>query len=134
MRTYKLHLQDATHYECIEAAVSFVGQDRSGSFGILAGHARMITSLVFGLARYRTEAAGWVYLAMPGGLLYFVDNQLYLSTRRFLKDADYERIMLALEEQLLTEEEGLYKIKESLHRLEEEMLKRLWRMKRAEGL
>ena len=32
---------------------SFIGEDDSGSFGILAGHARMMTMLGFGLARFR---------------------------------------------------------------------------------
>lgn len=131
MKTFVLHLQDAGQYERIEDAVNFVGEDASGSFGILAGHERMMTSLVFGLARYRTAAGHWEFLAMPGGLLYFTENQLYISTRRYLRDADYQRISLALDQQIQAEEEGLDKIRESLHRLEEEMFKRLWRLRRA---
>jgi F-type H+-transporting ATPase subunit epsilon len=130
MKSFVLHLQDGTHYERIDGVTSFVGEDDSGSFGILAGHARFMTTLVFGLARFRVGEESWVYLALPGAVLYFVDNELHLATRSFLRDADYERISAALQERLLTEEENLRGLKESLRAMEEEMLRRLWSMRR----
>ena len=130
MKPFVLHLQDATHYERVDQVVSFVGQDDSGLFGILADHARMMTVLSFGLARYRTRDNRWHYLALPRALLYCVDNNLYLSTRRYIQDDEYARISQALEEQLVGEETELSSIKESVHRLEEEMFRRLWRMGR----
>jgi F-type H+-transporting ATPase subunit epsilon len=132
MKSFVLHLQDATHYERIDQVASFVGQDDSGLFGILAGHARMMTVLAFGLARYRTTNDRWHFLAVPRGLLYCVDDNLYLSARRYIRDDDYAQISQALEDQLVTEEAALRSIKDSLHRLEEEMFKRLWRMGRGE--
>lgn len=130
MKSFSLKLQDATHSEEIAGVTSFVGEDKSGSFGILAGHARMMTSLVIGLARFRIGEAAWKYLALPGAILYFHDNTLTLSTRRYLLDDDYMRISRDLEEQLLTEEAKLHSTKESLHHMEEEVLKRLWEMGR----
>ena len=53
MNTFTMLLQDETRAEKIEGVSSFVGEDISGSFGILAGHTRMMTILVMGLARYR---------------------------------------------------------------------------------
>jgi len=132
MKSFVLHLQDATHYELIDQVTSFVGQDDSGLFGILADHARMMTVLAFGLARYRTTDERWHFLAVPRGLLYCVDNNLYLSARRYIRDDEYVRISQALEEQLVTEETALRTIKDSLQKLEEEMFKRLWRMGRGE--
>ncbi len=132
MKSFVLHLQDATHYERIDQVASFVGQDDSGLFGILAGHVRMMTVLAFGLARYRTTDDRWHFLAVPRGLLYCIDNNLYLSARRYIRDDDYAQISQALEDQLVTEETSLHRIKDSLHRLEEEMFKRLWRMGRGE--
>ncbi len=125
-----MHVQSATQYEHIEGVTSFVGEDESGSFGIRARHERMATALSYGLARYQLQQGVWRYLAFPGGILYFADNALYVSTRRFLHDADYERISAGLLEQLLKEEEELRAIKESLHRLEQEMFRRLWQMGR----
>lgn len=125
-----MHLQSATQYERIKNVTSFVGEDESGSFGIRACHERMTTALSYGLARYRLQDASWRYLAFPQGILYFVGNELYISTRRFLHDADYQRISMGLLEQLLKEDEELRAIRESLHRLEQEMFRRLWQMGR----
>ena len=96
MSGFTLHLQSATQYECIDDATSFVGQDASGSFGLLAGHARFMTVLGFGLTRFRVGQGDWEFLALPGGLVYFTGNQLYLNTRRYLRGQDYERIRAAL--------------------------------------
>jgi len=138
MKTFSLHVQSATQYEHIEHVSSFVGEDASGSFGILANHGRMTTALSYGLARYQTqqdqaEQDTWRYLAFPGGILYFAGNALYISTRRFLHDEDYQRISAGLLEQLLKEEEELRTIKERMYRLEQEMFRRLWQMGRRGG-
>lgn len=132
MSGFVLHLQDAAHSERVEGVRSFVGEDSSGSFGLLPGHSRFMTTLVFGLARYRTGSGPWEFLAVPGALVYFVDNELFLSTRRYVRDSDYERISSVLAEQLVSEEERLRDIRDSLHRMEQEMLRRLWQMGRGE--
>ncbi len=128
MKTFTLSLHDATHSEQFQEVTSFVGEDTSGSFGILAGHMRMMTTLVIGLARFRLGENTWKYLALPGAVLYFHDNVLTLNTRHYLLDDDYLRISEALQQQLLAEEEKLHAMKESLHHMEEEVLKRLWEM------
>lgn len=133
MNTFALIVSDATHSERIEGVTSFVGEDASGSFGILAGHARTMTTLVFGLARFRSADTDWRYLALPGAVLYFVDNELTIGTRRYLMDSDYEQISAALQKQLLAEEDNLRATKESLHRMDEEVLRRMWAMRREYG-
>lgn len=133
MSTFILHLQATMQYERIDGVTSFIGEDASGQFGLMAGHERMMTILVFGLMRYRTENDDWYYLAVPGGVLYFIDNELFLSTRRYFQDQDYQRINTVLQEELTAEEKTLHSIKESLHHMEEEMLKRLWKMGRSGG-
>jgi len=133
MKTFTLQLQDSTRAQEIRTVTSFVGEDASGSFGIFAGHARMMTSLVIGLARFRIDNQEWQYLALPGALLYFHDNILTLSTRHYLLDNDYMRISEALQRQLLSEEENLHSMKQSLHRMEEELLKRMWEIGRPGG-
>ncbi len=130
MSTFTLLLQDATRSERIRDVDAFVGEDASGSFGILAGHARMMTSTVIGLARFRSAGQDWQYLAMPGAVLYFCDNTLTLSTRRYLRDADYSRISVELRSQLLAEEEKLRATRDSLRHMEETLLKHLWDMGR----
>ena len=133
MNSFTLRLQDATRSETIDDVTSFVGEDESGSFGILAGHARTMTVLTIGLARFRVGEERWTYLAVPGGILYFGDGVLTLSTRRYFVDDDYMRISETLQQQLLVEEQELYSMKKSLHKMEHEVLKRLWEMSR-EGI
>ena len=133
MNSFVLHLQDATRYERMEGVTSFVGEDRSGSFGIWAGHARLMTSLVFGLARFRIADQPWQFLAMPGALLYVTHNDLYLSTRRYVRDDSYERLSQVLAHELMIEDQQLRVMKDNLKRLEQAMLQRLWKTGVGEG-
>lgn len=133
MRMFTLVLSSATRSERIGEVLSFVGEDASGSFGILAGHGRMMTILAPGLARFRGVDQNWRYLACPGAVLYFYNDSLSISTRRYLLDDDYERIADALERQLLEEENQLRTMKESLRHMEEQVLKRMWEMSRQKG-
>jgi F-type H+-transporting ATPase subunit epsilon len=128
MKTFVVHLQSATQYERISDAVSFVGADASGSFGIWAGHERMIATLGVGLARCRTADGNWQYVAMPGGVLYFVRGELTVSTRRYLRGAEFGSMSDALRDQLLAEEEKLREVRQTLARLEDEMLRHLQRL------
>jgi F-type H+-transporting ATPase subunit epsilon len=130
VKSFTLRLQDATRSQEIAGVTSFVGEDNSGSFGILAGHERLMASLIIGLARFRIGDGNWQYLALPKAVLYFQDDILTLSTRRYLQDEDYTRISQALQRQLLVEEEQLHSMKESLRRMEQEVLQRLWELHR----
>ena len=126
MSAITLLLLSSTEKNEVTGVTSFVGEDASGIFGILPGRSRMMTSLVFGLARFRVGNEPWQYLALPGALLYFVDNRLQICTHRYLIDADYDHISALLQEQLLAEEEGLKTMRRSLHRMEEQIMRRLW--------
>ena len=130
MKSFTLKLQDAMRSEEIGGVSVFVGEDSTGSFGIRAGHARFMTILKIGLARFRVGEGAWAYLASAGAVLYFHDDTLTLSSRRYLLDEDYMRISRALQEQLLAEEETLQAMKNSLHRMEQAILRRLWEIGR----
>ncbi|MCP9448204.1 MAG: hypothetical protein NNA22_11640 [Nitrospira sp.] len=130
MNTFTLHLQDAVRTERIEDVVSFVGRDSSGSFGILAGHERLITVVEFGLARFRRVDQPWEYLALPEAVLYATGDDVMICTRRFLRDDNYERIARELDERLRVEEVELRGIKDRVHRLQEELFRRLWQLRR----
>lgn len=130
MKSFVMHLESATQYERVPDVVSFVGADTTGNFGILAGHARMMAVLEFGLARFRTVGRGWEFLALSGALVYFVDGVLHLSTRRYLRDTDHRLIATRLQQELAAEEHALGALRRQLRQLEEEMLKRLWKMGR----
>ncbi len=131
MHSYTLYLHDSRNSLCVEEVASFVGEDESGRFGILPGHARMMTVLLFGLARFRCLGEdSWQYLAMPGGVLYFADNTLHLACRHYLLDKNYQRISRRLVEELLAEEELLHEVRLSVKRMEEALFKRMYEMQR----
>jgi F-type H+-transporting ATPase subunit epsilon len=130
MNSFVMNLYDATNELSIEDVSTFVGMDASGSFGIQANHDRFMTTLVFGLARFRQESEDWQYLALPGGVLYFKNNVLTVSTRHFLVDTNFERISTLLDQQLITEEDNLRATRLSLHRMEQAMLKRMVSLQR----
>ncbi|MCU0934067.1 MAG: hypothetical protein MUE86_06455 [Thiobacillaceae bacterium] len=125
MNTFSLHLFAADRGEVIEDLASFTGEDQSGGFGLLAHHDRFMTALTFGLARLRFADGRHEYLGLPGGLLYFLDNALRISTRRYLRDTDLSRLTGALSRELLEEEQALEQTRHKLHRLEAELLRRL---------
>jgi F-type H+-transporting ATPase subunit epsilon len=131
MSTFTLVLQDANGEERVADVASFVGEDSSGSFGILAGHAPMVASLVVGLARFRCEAADWEYVALPSAVLRFESNVLTLATRHYLRGSDYTRISADLAHELVAEEKELASVKQSLRRMEEELFVRLSELERA---
>lgn len=131
MNTFTIHLQSATQYEQLDDIVSFVGTDSSGSFGIMAGHARMMSCVKFGLMQFKHKDSVIEYLALPGGVIYFIDNQLFLSTRHYFRSKNYAEIVDELNNQLRTEEKAVQDIRETLSRLDENILKRLWEMQRA---
>lgn len=128
MTPFTLHLQSATQYARFDDVESFVARDASGAFGLLARHERMMTVLGYGLARFRTTGSDWHYLALPGGLLYLVDGELYLSTRRYVLGDDFRTVAAAIDSTLMAEESALRSLKESVVRLEREMVRRLWRL------
>lgn len=134
MKSFVFSLLDATHSTEIEGVTSFIGEDQTGSFGLLANHSRFMTVLSTGIAKYRTRDSDWKYLAAAGGVLYFKNNHLTLCTYRFLLDDDYSRISQALEQQLVIEEEKSQTFKQSLRHMEEEVFMRLWKMGKRETI
>lgn len=133
MNQFTLNLFAATQEQRVTNVTSFVGEDSSGYFGIQAHHARFMTTLVFGLARFKMAAEAWQYLALPGAVLVFNNNELTLSTQHFLIDTDLERISGVLQQQMTANEDDLRATRESLDRMEQAMLKRMLTLKRKTG-
>jgi len=125
---FTLHLQSATQYARLEGVQSFVARDASGAFGLMAKAERLMTVLGYGLARFRGADGAWHYLALPGGVVYFVDNELFLSTRRYVLGDDLGTVAAAVESTLVAEDRSLRSLKDSVARLEREIVRRLWRL------
>ena len=125
MNTFRVQLLGTDRGEAIDGVASFVGEDASGSFGLMAHHQRFMTVLAFGLARLTLADGSRQYLGLPGGLLYFVDNELRISTRRYLMGTDAAAIASVLAKEMLAEEQALALTRQKLHRLEAEMVQRM---------
>jgi len=125
MNTFRVQFLAGDRAQAIDGVTSFVGEDPSGSFGLMAHHARFMTVLSFGLARLRAGDGPWQYVGLPGGLAYFVDNELRVSTRRFVTGGDAAAIAGLLTQQMLAEEQALARTRRKLRRLEAQMLERL---------
>jgi F-type H+-transporting ATPase subunit epsilon len=129
MSSFVLNLFASDQVQCIEGVTAFVGEDASGSFGIQAHHARFMTTLFFGLARFKQAEDVWHYLAVPSAVLYFNDNALTITTQHFLLDSNLERISNLLQQQWANQEDEVRATRESLKRMEQAMLKRLMSLK-----
>ena len=134
MGTSRLRLISPTRLEQIDEIVSFVGRDASGSFGILANAFRRITALSFGVAtlRKRTDQLNtWLF---PGG--FFISWRMssglqppaLFAARRWKKSL---RRWIGI---VRMEEENIREIKQSLHHLDEEILRRLSTIGRRVGV
>ncbi|HEU5451941.1 MAG TPA: hypothetical protein VFU76_08150 [Terriglobales bacterium] len=133
MTGFVMHLQGASQYRRFEQVESFVGEDPGGAFGLLAAHERFMTPLAFGLAKFRCAGRDWEYLATVGGIAYFVENELYVNSRRFFIDADYETISTKLNTELAADATRSKELRVSLQHIEEAMLRSLWELSRTEG-
>jgi F-type H+-transporting ATPase subunit epsilon len=128
MTTFALTLQSPMLSQRIDGVTSLVARDRSGSFGVLAGHARMITLVEAGLLRFRCGGDTWEYAACAGGVLYVRGAEAVVCTSRFVTGTDYSRLTDTLEAQLRAERESLKSQRSHVARIEEEMMRRLWRL------
>ena len=82
--SFNVSLQSPFSSRVIAGVRSVATVDATGSFGILARHERMMTILEFGFTTVGTIDDGTLYVAHPGGVIYFSANTLYLVTNRFL--------------------------------------------------
>jgi len=130
MSGFTVQLQSAVQCERLEGVVSFVGEDASGSFGLMKGHGRFVTTLTFGLAQLGYDDGRRDYLALPEAVAYFDGDQLTISARRYLRGVDYTRISEVLRDEMVQEEQILGEFKHSLEQMERAMMLRLWRIGR----
>lgn len=129
MKTFTLELLSPTSAELLNNVVSFVARDSSGSFGILPDARRRIAALSYGLAVARFADGRVEYLGLPGGLLYFLNNRLQITCESFVRDSNSEKITEVLQQKRKKDENAVSEIKRSLHRLDEEILRRLSQVK-----
>ena len=135
MNRFQLILQDMTRQWRDEQVQSFVASDASGSFGIQAGHETFVTCLRPGLARFLGGDDKWHYIAQPGAVLWFADDQLYLSTAQFILSDQRDQLLEQMDEEWKAAAEALGSTKRSIAQVEQALARKLWEMnKRGEIL
>ena len=77
------------------------------------------------MTRLRASSGQTLYLALPGGVLYFSNDNLTISTRHFVVSDNFEQVLKTLQQDILDEEIQLQTLKKSFHALEKELMKRL---------
>src|SRR5574343_1227263 len=125
MNAFTLALLDSRGTEVFANVSQFVGADTQGSFGILAGHVHTVTLLRYGLARFCDLCGVWRYLALPGGVLRFVDNTLTVSTVRYFLGDDRELISDQLAEEMARSDSEVHSARATLSEIEHSLVRRL---------
>jgi F-type H+-transporting ATPase subunit epsilon len=125
MRTFALRLLDSHGSEAFGDVVQFIGADGSGSFGVLAGHARMVAVLRYGLARFVDAAGRWRYLSLPGGVLRFADNRMTVTTVRYFLGEDRARICRQLEDEMAKADSAVHASRATLVEIDHALVRRL---------
>jgi F-type H+-transporting ATPase subunit epsilon len=125
MSTFALDLLDSRGADRFGDVVQFIAADASGSFGVLAGHARLVAVLRYGLARFVDAAGRWRYLAVPGGVVSFADNRLTLATVRYFLGEDRARILRELEAQMAKADSDVHASRATLAEIEHALVRRL---------
>lgn len=125
MNTFVLHLLDSHSTQRFDKVKQFIGADSSGSFGLLAGHAKMVAVLRYGLARFVDISGKWHYLALPGGVLSFGDNELTLVTVRYFLGEDRASICQRLADEMAVTDSDIHRSRATLVEIEHSLIRRL---------
>ena len=125
MNTFVLHLLDSHGSHRFEDVKQFIGADKSGSFGLLAGHLKMVAVLRYGLARFVDASGKWQYLSLPGGVLNFSNNKLTVVTVRYFLGEDRTSICQRLEEEMAATDSDIHRSHATLVEIEHSLIRRL---------
>ena len=108
----------------IKNVTYFRGEDRSGSFGILANHIEFLTILTQSIAIIKKDNFE-EYIAFNKGVLIFKENLLTVTTRDFARSKDLKVLKNIIEEKSkkIEKEEALFR--QNITRLEKEFIKRM---------
>lgn len=125
MSGFVLQLLDSRGGDRFDDVMQFIGADESGSFGILAGHCHVAAVLRYGLARFVDRNGVWQYLAMPGGVLRFANNQLTLTSLHYFLGSDRRLICEQLAQEMARTDSEIQSVRATLSEIERSLVRRL---------
>lgn len=125
MNKFALNLLDSRGSDRFDNVTQFISADSSGSFGILAGHTKMVAVLRYGLARFIDTQGRWHYLSLPGGVLSFSGNQLTVATVRYFLGDERGVILQQLAAEMAKTDSDVHRSRATLSEIEHSLLRRL---------
>jgi F-type H+-transporting ATPase subunit epsilon len=125
MKTFALDLYDSSNAEHFDGVRQFIGADESGSFGVLAGHEKLVAVLRYGLARFEDAAGNWHYLSMPGGVLHYQDNRMSITSVRYFLGDDRTKICDQLADEMKQADSEVHTAHATLSEIEHALMRRL---------
>jgi len=125
MKHFALSILDSRGNDHFAEVRQFIGADTSGSFGILAGHIHLVAVLDYGLARFCDNKGVWRYLALPGGVLRFIDNRLTICTVRYFLGDDRDRICKLMADELSKADSEIHSSRATMAEIERSLLQRI---------
>ncbi len=130
MNSFLLSIIDIEQQLQQDDITSFVASDDSGSFGILANHAPMVTCLRPGIARYRRQQGAWLYIAQAGAVLTFRSNHLHIATPQFLHSEDHSQLVAQMDAAWHAAAQELQQDRQHVVALEQSLARKLWQLSR----
>ncbi|MEW9798607.1 hypothetical protein [Alteromonas sp. CYL-A6] len=127
---YTLRIYAAYGDETLDNVTAFIGDDDSGRFCLLPGHAEFMTVLSVGMATLRLVNGETRYLATPGGLLHCRQRALTLHTHQYWLGRDHTTMAEQLRLHFSQAEDSLHHSKSNLERIEQSMLRHMVDMER----
>lgn len=125
MSGFRLRLLDTHGCEEFEDIRHCIAADDSGLFGILPGHQSMVVVLRYGLARFCDADAVWHYVALPGGVLRFADNELTITTQRYFLGDDRHGLCDQLAQEMANIDSEIHRARATLSEIEHSLVRRL---------
>lgn len=124
-RQFAVTLLDSHGVDHFDAVTRFVAADNNGSFGLLPGHTHLVALLRYGLARFIDSSGANHYVALPGGVLRFKDNQLTVTCMRYFLGDQRDDICECLTTALAKTDSEIHTVRARMTEIEHSLVRRL---------
>ena len=112
---------------------SLRAEDDSGGFGVLAGHADLVTVLPASVLSWRGAAGPWSYCVVRGGVLTVAGDRVEVACRRGALGDDLAKLRGQVEALRAAEIDAERRAKVDATRLHARAVRQLMRLLRPEG-
>lgn len=130
VKTFMLQVQGLNDAWQLAEAVSFIGTDGSGRFGLQAGHEYFVTLLEPGLVQVCDTNGAWLYIAQPGAVLVFKQGTLEIACTEFMQGTDPDILLNTMEQRWQRDDLDLHAARSSIFQVEQTLARKIWQLNR----